>query len=93
MNSHGVAVSALGDTMIDVVVYLGEENIDGIEYISGILRIGNKGLILGNEAAGSFTTLAWPSGKTRLRVYANATKDNATKIIFVLKPMDNTEKT
>jgi len=85
MNSKGVAVSALGDTLVDVVVYEGEEGTEGTEYLSGIIQVGNKGLLVGNEAAGNFSTFAWPPGRTMVRVYANGPKDNATRVTFVLQ--------
>jgi hypothetical protein len=86
MNSKGVAVSALGDSMIEVIVYEGEEKIDGIEVISGVIHVETKGLLVGNEVAGNSVIFPWPAGRTMLRVFAK-TLIEAARITFILQPL------
>jgi hypothetical protein len=88
MNSSGVAVATVGDTLVEVVIYQGEDSIEGYEYITGMIDVGKKGLLIGNFVAASYQILPWPSGKTFVRVIANAPKDSATQIFFVLQPLD-----
>ena len=85
LHSKGVAVSALGDSLIHVIVYEGDELIGEIEYISGVIDVGSKGLLVGNEAAGTSSVFPWPTGRTKIKVYANAPKDKATSIKFILQ--------
>ena len=85
---NGVAIPTLGDTFIDVIIYKGRGDVDGIEYASGFIEVGNQGLLVGNIAASSYTTFAWPSGKTAFKVYADKPKNSAKSLFFVLEVDD-----
>lgn len=80
----GVAVSALIDHQIEVLIYKGQKKDVGIFYFSGSFFVGNFGLLVGNEAAGVQDTILWPKGEVEVEVYANAPNGEATQITFVL---------
>lgn len=88
INPKGVVVSTLGDTLVNVIVYEGEEVADGTEYISGVIHVGSKGLQVGNVIAESYSLLPWPAGRTMVRVFADTPNGNATRVSFVLQHMD-----
>jgi hypothetical protein len=84
LGPKGVAVSTLGDTQVEIIVCKGNGNVDGILYISGEISVGKSGLIVGNEIAGTSERIPWPSGSTKISVYANGPQNKATQVIFVL---------
>ncbi|MGB8214143.1 MAG: hypothetical protein WCE68_11340 [Anaerolineales bacterium] len=84
LGPKGVAVSALGDTQVEIIIYKGNTVVESTLYISGEIEIGKSGLIVGNEIAGTSERIPWPSGKAKIKVYANGPQNTATQIIFVL---------
>jgi hypothetical protein len=85
LGSKGVAVTALPDSFIDISVYDGDLKGEDVFYLSGEIQVGKAGLFVGNEISAMIEKLNWPSGKTHITVYANGARNEATKVVFILK--------
>jgi len=83
--SKGVAVSAKGDTYVEITIYNDAAKIeDLLFYGKGQIGIGKKGLTVGNEIAASTGHLDWKEGSVLVEVYGNNRQNEASKIVFVL---------
>jgi hypothetical protein len=85
--SKGVAVAAFIDHTIEIFIYQDAMPLKVFYYGSGEIEIGYSGIVVGNVVANTIKNLDWPSGKTKVDVYANSPKDNATQIFFVLSKL------
>jgi hypothetical protein len=85
LGPKGVAVSVLLDALVEILVVQGDSHFEGILYNSGEIMIGNCGIIVGNEIAAMSYRIAWPSGRTKVNVYANDQAGKATQVIFALE--------
>lgn len=84
LGPKGVAVATPTDSYIETIVFRGEEIIDGIELISGVIEVGNAGLFVGNETSASYKILPWPSGKASIKAYLVKPEGIDVQVVFVL---------
>jgi hypothetical protein len=84
--SRGVAVATKGDSKIKVIVSTDIAQKEKHLLITGTIKIGRKGFIVGNIPAADLYHVDFPAGKVYISVYANGIRNAATKIIFILTP-------
>ena len=81
----GVAVSTKGDTYISVIVCTeAPRTNDLVFYGHGKIKVGKKGLTVGNELAASTKQINWSEGPALIKIFGNEPLDEATEIIFVI---------
>ncbi|MFC1466148.1 MAG: hypothetical protein ACFLMY_15005 [Candidatus Brachytrichaceae bacterium NZ_4S206] len=80
----GVYVATANDTHVLLTVQ--DDLSDTEQYMlgDGTMEVRSDGLIVGNIVAADTYELDWPSGLTRVRVYANSQIGLATRVNFVL---------
>jgi len=89
IGQKGIAVSAIGDTYVDVCIYTGQGEINNMNfYARGEIFVGKKGLSVGNEIAGTSDHIDWGEGLTLVSVYGNGPQNEATTIVFILDEGD-----
>lgn len=82
---QGVVVATKEDFETEIIVCQGMDEPEYALCITGQIRVGNKGLIVGNIEAATTTNIPWPSGRTLVTVYTNGIFTNATRVIFYLE--------
>lgn len=87
VGDRGIAVAVVPDEDIQVQVLVGDEGRKPDRLLtSATIQAGGQGLIVGNILSCSFAQLWWPSGQSRVSVYANGSSvDDVTDIVFVLE--------
>ena len=85
----GVAVAAAIDEVIEITVLQDAGPSAAVFYGSGDILVGNQGLIIGNEVAGTTEVVPWPTGRVHVQVFGDGPKDTATRITFVVKDLQN----
>ena len=78
----GVAVATAPNDHVEVVVTEGREEPAGNLIVSMFITVGNAGLDVGTPA--DVDRLAWPSGKTALKVYCEGPRGRPSRVIFAL---------
>lgn len=74
---------------VEVVIYRGRDEKEGILVGAGTIDIGGLGLEVGNFGLSDADQLDWPAGKTAVKVYLNTpVAYEATRVTFVLEPLD-----
>lgn len=82
---QGVVVATKEDFETEVIVCQGKDEPEHELCVSGQIKVGSQGLLIGNIEAATITNIPWSSGKTLVTVYTNGIFTNATKVIFYLE--------
>lgn len=82
---QGVVVATKEDYETQVIVCQGEDEPEHELCVTGQIRVGNQGLLVGNIEAATITNIPWVRGRTLVTIYTNGIYTNATKVIFYLK--------
>jgi len=86
----GVAVSTKGDTYISVIVCTeAPRTSDLVIYGQGRIKVGKKGLTVGNELAASTKQINWSEGPVSIEIFGNGQQDEATEIVFVINKSED----
>jgi hypothetical protein len=84
LTPKGVAVATASDIDIEVVVCTGEK-VHGLKpCLSGEIRVGNQGLLVGNVISCDLHHIALPPGRISVTVYVDGNRCEATQVVFVL---------
>ena len=82
---QGVVVATKEDFETEVVVCQGKGEPEHELCVTGQIRVGNQGLLVGNIEAATTTNIPWSRGRSLVTVYTNGIFTNATKVIFYLE--------
>jgi hypothetical protein len=82
---QGVVVATKEDFETEVVVCQGKDEPEHEFCVTGLIRVSNQGLLVGNIEAATTANIPWPRGRTLVTVYTNGIFTNATKVIFYLE--------
>jgi hypothetical protein len=87
---RGIAVATAGDVDVEVIVYdlqdedAGSARVIGSSRISGIIEVGNQGLLVGNVPASDLFEIEWPTGRASVEAQVQAPTDQAVRVLFFL---------
>lgn len=83
--NHGVRIATKPDSDIEIVVSNYQVMEDPILCNSGNIRIGNKGLLVGNIPASTTTHINIPAGVYRLVILTNGLGSEVTRVNIVIR--------
>jgi hypothetical protein len=87
---YGIAVATAGDVDVEVIVYdlqdedAGSAREIGSSRISGIIEVGNQGLLVGNVPASDLFEIEWPEGRTSVEAQIEGPPGQAIRVLFFL---------
>ncbi len=81
----GVVVATMPDTDVAVTIYGHKVPMPEMVLVGrGEIEVGDEGLVLGTPVSQD-DYFPWDPGFTTVSVYANAVRENATRVVFVLE--------